>query len=123
MQRRDLTTIEVRNADTYFQGKNVIVTGGSSGIGKATAKHLAREGANVFIVARDEGKLKRALQGSPGPLRSVLDLVLAHQRCDWAAVDVGSARLGISNHILPSIFAEALQYSDHSSGMSAARAA
>ena len=32
-----------------FQGKSVVVTGGASGIGKATAKQFASEGANVII--------------------------------------------------------------------------
>ena len=32
-----------------FQGKSVVVTGGASGIGKATAKQFASEGANVVI--------------------------------------------------------------------------
>lgn len=45
-----------------FKGTNVIVTGGSSGIGKATAKLLSGEGANVFIIARDQKKLDQALQ-------------------------------------------------------------
>jgi len=45
-----------------FQGTNVIVTGGSSGIGKATARLLAKRGANVFIIARDQRKLGQALQ-------------------------------------------------------------
>lgn len=47
-------------ADTTFKGKNAIVTGGSSGIGKAIAKLLASKGANVFILARDQEKLDEA---------------------------------------------------------------
>lgn len=44
-----------------IKGKNVIITGGSSGIGQATARHLSKAGANVFLVARDREKLDRAL--------------------------------------------------------------
>lgn len=47
-------------AGIYFKGKNAIVTGGSSGIGKAIAKLLASNGANVFILARDQEKLDEA---------------------------------------------------------------
>ncbi len=45
-----------------FGGKNVFLTGGSSGIGLATAKQLAAAGANVVIFARDAGKLAAALE-------------------------------------------------------------
>ncbi|MGD2143146.1 MAG: SDR family oxidoreductase [Anaerolineae bacterium] len=45
-----------------LKGKNVLITGGSSGIGKAAAKLLSGEAANVFILARDQGKLDRALE-------------------------------------------------------------
>lgn len=64
--------------DTYFEGKNVIITGGSSGIGKATARLLSAEGANVFIVARDRERLDQALQeikrgqSSPGQQNGAL---------------------------------------------------
>ena len=37
-----------------MQGQTVIVTGGASGIGKATAFLLAREGARVFVGDVDE---------------------------------------------------------------------
>lgn len=42
-------------------GQVVIITGGSSGIGLATAKLLASQGLNVWIVARTEERLKEAL--------------------------------------------------------------
>src|SRR5437868_12806888 len=37
-----------------MQGQSVVVTGGASGIGKATALLLAREGAKVFVGDVDE---------------------------------------------------------------------
>jgi len=42
-----------------FEGKTVIVTGASSGIGEATARHFAREGAEVVLVARSADTLER----------------------------------------------------------------
>jgi len=41
------------NAQTRFQDKIVLVTGGSSGIGYQTALQFAQEGAHVIICARD----------------------------------------------------------------------
>ena len=39
-------------------GKTAIVTGASSGIGRATAYKLAEEGANVVVTVRREERLK-----------------------------------------------------------------
>src|SRR5438552_10915582 len=46
--------------DLGLQGKRAIVTGGSLGIGKAIARELAREGADVAIVARTKDQLEAA---------------------------------------------------------------
>ncbi|KAI0098859.1 NAD(P)-binding protein [Nemania sp. FL0031] len=43
-------------------GKTAVITGGSSGMGLAFGRLLAEKGANVVIVARDEEKLKQAVQ-------------------------------------------------------------
>ena len=41
-----------------MQVKQVVVTGGGSGIGRCTAHELASLGANVVLVGRNEEKLK-----------------------------------------------------------------
>ena len=43
-----------------FNQKHAIITGGSSGIGKATAKLLVASGANLTIIARSAEKLETA---------------------------------------------------------------
>jgi len=42
------------------KGKNIIITGGSLGIGKETAKSLVDKGANVLITGRSEKRLQQA---------------------------------------------------------------
>lgn len=42
--------------ETIFKNKTALVTGGSSGIGKATALAFAKRGAKVMIADRDENK-------------------------------------------------------------------
>ncbi|MCD2203425.1 SDR family oxidoreductase [Halobacterium sp. KA-6] len=46
--------------DLEIDGNAALVTASSSGLGKASAKALAREGANVVINGRDEERLERA---------------------------------------------------------------
>jgi NAD(P)-dependent dehydrogenase (short-subunit alcohol dehydrogenase family) len=63
-----------------LENKTAIITGGSSGIGEATAKLFAREGARVVIAARHEEGLKRVTE----------EIRLEGGTCDYVICDVRS---------------------------------
>lgn len=50
-----------------FKSKNVVITGGSTGIGLATAKAFINAGANVLITARNAANLERAAEEINSP--------------------------------------------------------
>lgn len=50
-----------------FQGMHALVTGGSSGIGRACVLAFVDEGAHVTAVGRDEGRLHETRDVSPSP--------------------------------------------------------
>src|ERR1700761_2946078 len=49
--------------DLQLAGKTVLITGGSKGIGRATAEVLAEEGCNLILVARNAANLEDAAAG------------------------------------------------------------
>ena len=63
-------------------GQIALITGGGSGIGRATAQLFAAEGAQVVILDIDAGSAAQTLASSPGPLPGsshILDLTDASQ--------------------------------------------
>ncbi|XP_065293270.1 retinol dehydrogenase 12-like isoform X2 [Dermacentor albipictus] len=52
----------IYNGINRMDGKTVIVTGGNAGIGKETAKELARRGARVILACRSPAKGQRAAE-------------------------------------------------------------
>ena len=56
-------------AGARFEGRTVLVTGGSSGIGRATAHGFVAEGAHVMVTGRDEDRLAETRRTSEAPDR------------------------------------------------------
>lgn len=79
---------------TDMSGKVCVVTGANTGIGKATAEGLARLGATVVMVCREESTGRRALDD-------------IQKRCDGAKLDLLQCDLGSFASIrgLPETFA------------------
>jgi NAD(P)-dependent dehydrogenase (short-subunit alcohol dehydrogenase family) len=53
--------------DLRLDGRVVVVTGASSGVGLATTRYLVAEGARVIASARDLSRLRAAVDELPGP--------------------------------------------------------
>jgi NAD(P)-dependent dehydrogenase (short-subunit alcohol dehydrogenase family) len=75
-----------------FRGKKVAITGGSSGIGLATAVKLARQGASVAILARNPGRLEegRSAIEAAGAAKAI---AVSVDVTDPAAVDAAMAKV------------------------------
>jgi NAD(P)-dependent dehydrogenase (short-subunit alcohol dehydrogenase family) len=75
---------------TDLRGKTALVTGSTSGIGKATAIALAARGAHVLVVGRNEQRAKDVvaeIEGSGGSatfrLTTLSDLESARDLVEW----------------------------------------
>ncbi len=92
-----------------FQGKIVLITGASSGIGRATAIAFAREGARLLLCARNLAPLEELRQtlvaaGAPAvhtfPLdvqkRSEVEAAIAGLPADWKDIDILVNNAGLS---------------------------
>ena len=103
-----------------LEGKVAVVTGGGSGIGLATAKRFAAEGARVFITGRRQAELDAAVSAVGAKATGVqadsanltdLDRLYARVKADAGRIDVLFANAGGGSQLpLGSITEE--QYDD-----------
>src|SRR6201986_4566915 len=76
---------------TDLKGKSALVTGSTSGIGKATAIALAARGAHVLVVGRNDQRAEDVvaeIEGSGGSatyrLTTLADVDSARELAEWA---------------------------------------
>lgn len=81
-----------------YDGKHVVVTGGSSGIGLESAKLYAQRGANVTLVARDPIKLAAAVV-------AVAAYAKPGRAVNSASVDTSSSEVAVAAALAPALAA------------------
>ena len=90
-----------------LEGKVALITGGSSGIGLATAKRFVNEGAYVFITGRRKTKLNAAVKEIGGNVTGVkgdvsnlddLDRLFAQIKREKDKLDIVFANAGIAKY-------------------------
>jgi NAD(P)-dependent dehydrogenase (short-subunit alcohol dehydrogenase family) len=79
-----------------FNGRVVVITGGSRGLGLVIARQLAAEGARLCLLARSEEELRRAAEQFPPDTEVMTVRCDIRRRADVrAAVDAILDRLGV----------------------------
>jgi 3-oxoacyl-[acyl-carrier protein] reductase len=97
--------------DLGLQNKVALVAGGSSGLGLATAKELAREGAHIAIGARDRDRLAAAERSVKEVARGrvhatsvdITDRLAARRWVDEVAADFGALHIVLVSGSSPPI--------------------
>jgi NAD(P)-dependent dehydrogenase (short-subunit alcohol dehydrogenase family) len=77
-----------------FLGRIIVVSGASSGIGRAVAVHLAQQGAGLVLVARDRKRLEETAQLANPPTCRILELDLARHADIMPAIKDTATTIG-----------------------------
>lgn len=81
---------------TSLAGRVAVITGGGSGIGRATARLFAREGAHVHVADRDEARVRAVTEELAGSATAhVLDVTDAEAVAALADKVTGGGRVDI----------------------------
>jgi NAD(P)-dependent dehydrogenase (short-subunit alcohol dehydrogenase family) len=92
-----------------LEGKTAVITGGSSGIGLATAQRFVQEGAYVFITGRRQNELDKAVKqigrnamGVQGDVSNLADLDRLYEtvKQQKGTIDILFANVGV-NEMVP----------------------
>ena len=83
-----------------FENQNIVITGGSAGIGLAVAREFAKLGGNLFLIARNDDQLKIALSSMKQEYPNILVKtysadVADHERMKEVINEIGTSFGGI----------------------------
>lgn len=85
----------MQNNPFSLEGKKVLITGASSGIGYATAIECSRMGANLVITGRDKKRLESCLNSLQGNGHTLIQADLTNEEEMWQLIDQASVLDGI----------------------------
>src|SRR4051794_31454739 len=99
-------------SQNYLEGQRALVTGATSGIGRAVALQLARDGAEVLVHGRDAARgaeTVEAITAAGGKASFVAADLGAAADLQWLASEVGEVDILINNAGI-SVFAPTAEF-------------
>lgn len=101
------TAVEPKRSTGRFTGKNVLITGGSGGIGKATAERVVGEGGRVLVTGTNTDKLKAVKSQLPDAMTlandagdpAAAELLGAFVKSEFGELDAAFLNAGYANFV------------------------